>query len=115
MSFRRSPHLSPECAMMRPTAPDRTAFAPRLLANLFATVLIAAVVACDRSPEPVAPELKKVTTVVMNASDVPERGTDTGGLFSWDAAPDSDLWNAEASHDSVFTVGLKAPGRARGV
>lgn len=46
---------------------------------------------------------------------VPERNATGGGIPYWSDLADSLVWGAGARYDSVFMIGLKAPGAPRGV
>jgi len=70
--------------------------------------------ACDRAVD--TPPTAASVAIAANAGaddDVPPRGADTK-LPTWNAASDSALWAQGVSLDTLFVVGLKSPGRARG-
>ena len=62
-----------------------------------------------------SPEGITASAALASAStgDVPPRGAETKH-FHYGVATDTELWAAAARRDSSFTVGLKAPGKARG-
>jgi len=62
----------------------------------------------------VAPEPRVSASINIQQGEVPERGSETH-LPQWSTQPDSILFAHAATLDTVFAIGIKAPGSRRGV
>lgn len=79
-------------------------------------VLIGSLVGCNAEEQMSGPATPPVrSAVVLSSSDaVPERGSETK-LRSFTRMRAAELWTLGALQDSAFAIGLKSPGKARGV
>lgn len=83
----------------------------RLACSAGITALV--LTACQQDAPSQLAGIADARDLLVNASSVPHRDQHAGGLY-WSDVSDSVVWAGGARHDSVFMIGFKAPGAARG-